>query len=63
MFTDSNNGDRGAVDTLNIKFLKFFGKIEKDITNSKVNLKNPVAKQRGSSLIILDVTNLSLDGD
>ena len=44
MFTDSNIGDRGAVDTLNIKFLKFLGKIEKDITNSKVNLKNPVAK-------------------
>lgn len=27
MFTDSNIGDRGAVDTLNIWFLKFLGKI------------------------------------
>ena len=38
MFTESNVGDAGAIDTFNIWSLKKFGKIEKGITNSKVNL-------------------------
>ena len=33
------------------------------ITNSEVNLKNPVATQRGCKFVILDVTNLKLDGN
>lgn len=63
MFTDSNVGDAGAIDTFNIWSLKKFNKIEKDITNSKVNLQNPVSRQRGSKFIILDVSNLVLDKD
>jgi len=39
--------------------LKFF-EGERNVTNTKVNTKNSVAKQRGSKKILIDVTYLQL---
>jgi len=68
-FTESNLSDVGANDKLNIMMKNFFMRItngdtsHEGITNSKVNTVDPVAKQRGSQLIILDVSKLSLKDD
>jgi len=39
--------------------LKFF-EGERNVTNTKVNTKNSVAKQRGSELVLIDATSLQL---
>lgn len=41
-----------------MKFVE--GERDENIKNTKVNLENPVAKQRGAEYVILDVTNLEL---
>lgn len=58
-WTDSNLDDAGANEkrTLVMRFIQG----EKLHQNSKVNLEEPVAKQRGSELVIIDVTNLDLE--
>ena len=62
LFTKSNTGDKGANEKQNL-FMKFIeGDREAEgITNTKVNLKNPVAKQRGCKFVILDVSSLKLE--
>lgn len=62
LFTESNVGDEGANEKQNL-IMKFIegDREAQNITNTKVNLQNPVAKQRGAKYIILDVTNLKLD--
>lgn len=57
---DSNLGDRGATAKQSF-FMKFFHGKRPD--NIKVNTENPVAKQRGTDLVIFDVTNLELSSD
>ena len=55
MWTESNTGDEGARQNLAMKFMNW-----DRTTNTKVNYKNSVARQRGTKFLIFDVTKLQL---
>jgi len=59
MWGDSNISDSGAKYEQNF-ILEFFQE-ESNVTNTKVNFVKPVAKQRGSELVLIDATSLELD--
>jgi len=55
LWAASNIGDSGANEIQNL-ISKFF-EGERNVTNTKVNFVKPIAKQRGSKEIIIDVTH------
>jgi len=59
LWDKSNIGDLGANEIQNL-ISKFF-EGERNVTNTKVNTENSAAKQRGSEVVLVDVTFLQLD--
>jgi hypothetical protein len=59
LFAESNIGDKGANEKQNTILKMIEG--ERNHTNNKVNFDNPVAKQRSSKFLIIDVSKLNLN--